>query len=59
MYVVDAIAQRLKDLYKTSLSTLCPLPWVEEVPEIIFDFDEMFIPLRVTTSDPKNKHTNG
>ena len=45
---LETIQGHLKSIYTNTLSTLCPLPWLEEAANAHFSFDEVFIPLRTT-----------
>ena len=44
--VIEAIQSQLKNIYTNTLSTLCPLPWLEEAGDVQYNFDNVFIPLR-------------
>ena len=43
---IEAIQSQLKNIYTNTLSTLCPLPWLEEAEDVQYNFDDVFIPLR-------------
>ena len=43
---IEAIQSQLKNIYTNTLSTLCPLPWLEEAGDVQYNFDDVFIPLR-------------
>ena len=43
---IEAIQSQLKNIYTNTLSTLCPLPWLEDAEDVQYDFDDVFIPLR-------------
>ena len=43
---IEAIQSQLKSIYTNTLSTLCPLPWLEEAEDVQYNFDDVFIPLR-------------
>ena len=32
-------------MYTNKLSTLCPLPWLEEAEDVQYNFDDVYIPL--------------
>ena len=48
---IEAIQSQLKDIYTNTLSTLCPLPWLEEAGDVQYNFDDVFIPLRTIDID--------
>ena len=43
---IEAIQSQLQNIYTNTLSTLCPLPWLEEAEDVQYNFDDVFIPLR-------------
>ena len=43
---IEAIQSQLKNIYTNTLSTLCPLPWLEKAEDAQYNFDDVFIPLR-------------
>ena len=45
---LEAIQSQLKYIYTNTLSTLCPLPWLEKSEDVQYKFDDVFIPLRTT-----------
>ena len=45
---IETVQGHLKSIYTNTLSTLCPLPWLEEAANAHFSFREVFIPLRTT-----------
>ena len=48
---IEAIQSQLKNIYTNTLSTLCPLPWLEKSEDVQYKFDDVFIPLRTTNID--------
>ena len=48
---IEAIQSQLKNIYTNTLSTLCPLPWLEEAEDVQYNFDDVFIPLRTIDID--------
>ena len=48
---IEAIQSQLKNIYTNTLSTLCPLPWLEEAGDVQYNFDDVFIPLRTIDID--------
>ena len=54
---IEAIQSQLKNIYTNTLSTLCPLPWLEEAEDVQYNFDDVFIPLR--TIDIKIQQKTG
>ena len=43
---IEQLQQSLKSTYQAQYSTLCPIPWLLETKETVFDFDDVFIKLR-------------
>ena len=52
---IEAIQSQLKNIYTNTLSTLCPLPWLEEAEDVQYNFDDVFIPLRTIDIDIQQK----
>ena len=52
---IEAIQSQLKNIYTNTLSTLCPLPWLEEAGDVQYNFDDVFIPLRTIDIDIQQK----
>ena len=52
---IEAIQSQLKNIYTNTLSTLCPLPWLEEAEDVQYKFDDVFIPLCTTNIDIQQK----
>ena len=52
---IAAIQSQLKNIYTNTLSTLCPLPWLEKAEDVQFNFDNVFIPLHTTDIAIQNK----
>ena len=48
---IEAIQSQLKNIYTNTLSTLCPLPWLEKSEDVQYKFDDVFIPLCTTNID--------
>ena len=48
---IEAIQSQLKNIYTNTLSTLCPLPWLEKSEDVQYNFDDVFIPLRAIDID--------
>ena len=48
---IEAIQSQLKAIYTNTLSTLCPLPWLEKSEDVQYNFDDVFIPLSTTNID--------
>ena len=36
---IEAIQSQIKNIYTNTLSTLCPLPWLEEAEDVQYKFD--------------------
>ena len=52
---IEALQSQLKNIYTNTLSTLCPLPWLEEAEDVQYNFDDVFIPLRTIDIDIQQK----
>ena len=52
---IEAIQSQLKNIYTNTLSTLCPLPWLEKAEDVQYNFDDVFIPLRTIDIDIQQK----
>ena len=52
---IEVIQSQLKNIYTNTLSTLCPLPWLEEAEDVQYNFDDVFIPLRTIDIDIQQK----
>ena len=52
---IEAIQSQLKNIYTNTLSTLCPVPWLEEAEDVQYKFDDVFIPLCTTNIDIQQK----
>ena len=55
---IEAIQSQLKNIYTNTLSTLCPLPWLEEAEDVQYKFDDVFIPLRTIDNSLQQKTGN-
>ena len=55
---IEAIQSQLKNIYTNTLSTLCPLPWLEEAEDVQYKFDDVFIPLRTIDNSLHQKTGN-
>ena len=56
---IEAIQSQLKNIYTNTLSTLCPLPWLEEAGDVQYNFDDVFIPLRTIDIDIQQDINDG
>ena len=52
---IEAIQSQLKNIYTNTLSTLCPLPWLEKAEDVQYNFDDVYIPLRTIDIDIQQK----
>ena len=52
---IEVIQSQLKNIYTNTLSTLCPLPWLEEAEDVQYNFDDVFIPLHTIDIDLQKK----
>ena len=52
---IEAIQSQLQNIYTNTLSTLCPLPWLEKSEDVQYNFDDVFIPLSTIDIDIQQK----